>query len=228
MGPTAKAIRAAEQFLSHNQEKTMLTTVLGLIVFAGTTAAESQTHALILARTSSEKTFVRDAAMMLVERKLTPITLDELNALLESERVKDLIGCSTAICITEIAGAFGVRYIAIIKPNAQGSRAMISVHDTNNMGKLVVERVVSRDSAVNALLASVDDFNTKRDKLYSTLAMIPCGYPWVELRDAIGPPHTTTHNGYIQGYYDFEIHVVSDLITLIKEGRTGKLIMACH
>jgi len=101
--------------------------------------SQAQPYAFIITNNKSENKFMRDAAALCVQNNFIPITMEEINVLLEAEKAKDIIGCTDVTCFTDIAGGFGVRYIVTIKFFKKESYAIISIRDVEKMGKAIVQ-----------------------------------------------------------------------------------------
>lgn len=187
-----------------------------------------QQHVLILATTDVEKRFIGDAAAVAVGAGLVPVTMDEVNALLEGERIKDLTGCNDVTCIAELSGANGIRLVAKIKPDPGGVRAVITIHDISKMGERVVQQLVSKESAAESLIASIEDYKRERARLLELLERIPCGYPWDKLEAVLGPPHFGTYTDAEKYYFDLRITVQNGGVQTIRAGRGGgRSVMSC-
>ena len=113
--------------------------MLTLLFVMVTAPALPAPNVLVWARNDAERAFVKQAKTFVASQKLVPITLDEVNVKLEAERVKDVLGCDDVSCISDITGAYGIKYVVRIHP----LEFLITLHDITQMGKTVAEISVS-------------------------------------------------------------------------------------
>ncbi len=97
------------------------------------------------------------------------ITLEDVQAQLAHERMKDVLGCDDVTCATEIGGALGVRFLLTGRARVLGSRFMITLTliDTSDQKSLVAmgESNNFKDSYKRAVDLALTEFGrTRSDK----------------------------------------------------------------
>jgi hypothetical protein len=191
-----------------------------------TLTRDSQDHALILAETAAEKEFIPEAARLADTENLKPVSLDEINAFLERERIKDLHECVDVACYSDFAGAFDIEYAIRITSIEASNRANLSLYSLFPRPQKLKDWVVSHETARERLLRSLAEFRQRRDALADLLTKIPCGFPWPKLRAAIGKPdleimYQPGFGGPMFEYLDFLITVADGEVRDI-QGQFGK------
>jgi hypothetical protein len=170
----------------------MLLGIMCMVVAAtqvDTPIGDAREHVLIAASSEAEKEFLPEAKLFAEAENFNPVTLDEIEAFLRTEKLKDVLGCTGVACYSELGGALDIGHVVRIVPNDANTRALLYLFSLFPMPERRKQKLVSHETAREALLRSVEHFRQERDALASVLRQVPCGFSWPELRRAIGEPH---------------------------------------
>ena len=97
------------------------------------------------------------------------ITKDDINAMLGVEKLKDLLGCDTTVCITELGGAAGADLVLHGNVGQMGASyalnlSIVGVTDGSVIGRVSHLAPTSDDSLVRAVPTVVESLVDKINK----------------------------------------------------------------
>jgi len=166
--------------------------------------------------------------------ELSVVAGSDLRALIGFERQKQLLGCTEASCLTEIAGALGVSYLVSSECSKVGSTWLLSL-SLLDAGKAVAlkrltRRAYSDDSLVDEASAAVDELLTALPgvaPLPPRLAPRPAAAPVAQEAPPAGPPTGYhTHDGFFLGLNLGLGGMRSSVLDLTISGVTGTFAVA--